>query len=168
MRLGTDWGVTVNQRVLKRVTVEAIGQSSLQRDEFVLTGLGKHHFPIISRRFNIYFGGGLHKGWNSDPEIQDPWGMDLVGGIEFTAARVNISYDFKPAFNFAGGEKSFYSQTGISLRYVMFKKRKYPYEKKNKKGKDDGEGGDWKFWNDWGDKDKVEEKNKDKKKKKKN
>ena len=102
MRLGTDWGVTLNQRVLKRVTVEAIGQSSLQRDEFMLTGLGKHHFPIISRRFNIYFGGGLHKGWNSNPEIQDPWGMDLVGGIEFTAARINISYDFKPAFNFSG------------------------------------------------------------------
>ncbi len=138
MRLGTDWGITARQRLAKRSTLEGILQSSLQREEILLTALYERHFPIISRRFNLYYGGGLHKGWISlDPENEsgapsyDPFGITLVGGIEFTLARLNFSYDLKPAINFRGGAKRIYAQSGVSIRYVLVKKQK----KRRKKSK---------------------------------
>ena len=155
MRLGTDWGLTVKQRVAKKTTLEAILQSSLQREEFTLTLLGEQHYPLISRRLNVYAGAGLHKGWNTAAEelvYEDPFGLSFVTGIEFTLGRLNLSYDFKPAVNITGGEKGFYSQTGVSMRYVLVK-RKWLGKNKNKrkknrkkKGKKDKNKFDWKIW----------------------
>ena len=51
-----------------------------------------------------------------------PLGISGVIGAEITLGRFNISYDFKPAVNLRGGEKTFYSQTGVSVRYVAFKR----------------------------------------------
>ena len=65
MRLGTEWGLTVQQRIAKKTTLEGILQSSLQREEFTLTVLAEQHYPLISRRLNVYAGAGLHKGWNN-------------------------------------------------------------------------------------------------------
>ncbi|MFQ5447350.1 MAG: hypothetical protein ACE5FF_10470, partial [Saprospiraceae bacterium] len=63
----------------------------------------------------------------------------------------NFSYDFKPAINISGGEKRFYTQTGVSIRYVflnnkVYKKhlKKKKKEKRKKEGKGIGDG--WKFW----------------------
>ncbi len=140
-RLGTDWGVSWQQRILKKTTIETIVQSSFFREEALLTVLGEQHNPILGRRFNLYVGGGFHKGWlnqGENSEIKDPFGLTGVFGLEFTLARVNVSFDFKPAVNLVGGEKRIYSQSGFSVRYVLFKKKKYPYEKNKKKS--------WQFW----------------------
>lgn len=155
MRLGTDWGVTVGQRVAKKTTVEAIFQSTLasKRDEVIITGLAKQHFPMASRRFNVYSGAGLHKGWLNSTEFDDPFGVTLIAGIEFTMARVNLSYDFKPAINISGGDKTFYTQTGISARYVLIKrknmnkkKRQRQRAKRRKQKEKEGKKFNWKFW----------------------
>ena len=51
MRLGTEWGLTVKQRIAKKTTLEAILQSSLQREEFTVTVLGEQHrAPILDTR----------------------------------------------------------------------------------------------------------------------
>lgn len=163
MRLGTDWGVTVKQRVAKTASLEAIIQSSLQREETQITLLGEQHFPLISRRFNIYAGGGLHKGWatrdgaEGDPDYKDPFGLSLIAGIEASLGRLNLSYDFKPAVNLSGGSHTIYSQTGISLRYVIVKrpwlkaddKSKRKRQRERSRRKKDGGGFNWKFWEDW-------------------
>lgn len=167
MRLGTDWGVTIGQRVAKKTSFEGIIQSSLasKRDEVILTGMVKQHFPMASRRLNVYSGGGLHKGWLNSTEFEDPFGVTLVAGIEFTIARVNLSYDFKPAINISGGDKTFYTQTGISARYVLIKRknlnkkrRKRQRERRKKQRQRDREDSDkkinWKFWENWGKEDK--------------
>lgn len=148
MRLGTDWGISAQHRVDKRFTIEGIIQSSLFREEVTITALGEQHYPFLSKRFNFYMGGGLHKGWltNSDEvSYKDPFGIDFIAGIEFTMARINLSWDFKPAVNLIGGERTIYSQSGLSLRYVIAKKPLFEGKnKKNRRKKD--KKFNWKFW----------------------
>ncbi len=154
MRLGTDWGVTLQQRIANRTTLEVLLQSSLQREEVLLTVMGEQHLPVISRRFNIYYGGGLHKGWINETDRNDepyanPFGVTFIGGIEMSLARLNISYDFKPAINITGGQHTFYTQTGISLRYIIDKREWKPFSGgKNNKKKNRRKGGgiNWRFW----------------------
>jgi len=120
-RFGTDWGITIQQRVWKHATVEGIFQSSLFREELMLTGLLEHHFPVISKRLNIYAGAGFHKGFNTQDSLtyQSPYGITAIAGAEFTIARFTISYDYKPAFNLYGGENNWYNQSALSVRYVI-------------------------------------------------
>lgn len=140
MRLGTDWGLTVQQRIAPTMTIEAIAQSSLQREEFLLTVMAEKHNSVLGRRFNLYFGGGLHKGWineSSDEGIayKDPFGITAIGGLEFSLGRLNLSYDLKPAINIVGGENNFYTQSGISLRYVFITDKELGGNKRKKRGK---------------------------------
>jgi len=139
LRLGTDWGITIKQRLGGRLTFEGIAQSSLQREELLLTGLLERHMPILGRRLNIYFGGGMHKGWLHTPPLEpgpspaDPFGVTLVGGAELTIGRINVGYDFKPAINIQGGAKRFYSQSGLSVRYVLIKDTKSKKKRRREK-----------------------------------
>lgn len=146
LRMGTEWGFTVQQRILKRTTLELIAQSSLEREEFTLTLLGEEHFPILTKRLNVYLGGGFHKGWGnkssfapedgSENTYTNPYGITMIAGAEITLGRLNISYDFKPAVNLEGGARGFYFQTGVSLRYVIIRKRWKLFKKKI----------NWRFW----------------------
>ncbi|MCB0650509.1 MAG: hypothetical protein KDC85_04475 [Saprospiraceae bacterium] len=146
VRLGTDKGITYKQRIAKRVTLEGIIQSSFQREEAMVTLLAEKHMPFITRRVNFYTGGGFHKGWLSIPEsnlpVKDPFGVTLIAGLEFTAARINVSWDFKPAINIVGGEKRIYSQTGVSVRYVIKKRKVLNLRQNGNKKKKIN----WKFW----------------------
>lgn len=162
LRMGTDWGFTLQQRVLDKVTVEGIVQSSLQREEVLITGMVQQHYPILTKGLNVYLGGGVHKGWNTTdtestepdtPELtENPFGVTMAVGAEMTLGRLNFSYDFKPAFNLKGGEKGFYTQSGVSIRYVIVKnkvfKKMKKKRKKRKKAKAKAKRGEpkWKFW----------------------
>ena len=140
MRLGTDWGLTVKQRVYDNYTAELLLQSSLVRDEVTLTILANRHYNIFTRHLNLYMGGGFHKGWIGADALsegampaQDPFGIDAIFGIETTLGNLNLSYDIKPAINLVGGEKLIYTQTGISLRYRFWKRDKLQWEKSKKR-----------------------------------
>ena len=161
LRMGTDWGFTIQQRVANKLTVEGIVQSSLQREEVLVTGILQKHNALITKGLNIYFGAGLHKGWNTantttevdaPQATNDPFGVTLVGGAEMTLGRFNISYDFKPAINVSGGEKNFYTQSGVSLRYVIVKNKVFKDMQKKKKKrqkskrKSKQETPKWQFW----------------------
>lgn len=143
LRMGTDWGLTIQQRVTKRTTVELILQSSFFRDEGMVTLLGERHTPLISRRFNLYIGGGLHKGWHTvkpiygvdEPERPGPFGITAIAGAEMTIGRLNLSYDIKPALNITGGDKFAYLQSGVSARYVIAKKPFWEEQKKGRKNR---------------------------------
>lgn len=159
MRLGTDWGLTVKHRVASNTTLEGILQSSLQREEAIVTLMGAQHLPFITRRLNVYTGGGLHKGWGGvaldrDGEAyKNPFGISLIGGIELTLARLNVTYDFKPAINLVGGERTVYLQTGISVRYVIIerdrKDNKRIRQRKRKRRRRNNDGFNWRFWENW-------------------
>lgn len=162
LRMGTDWGFTLQQRVLDKTTVEGIVQSSLQREEILVTGMVQQHYPIVAKFMNVYVGGGLHKGWNTSDKVNtepdapvrtdNPFGVSAVIGAEVTLGRLNFSYDFKPAINVKGGEKNFYTQSGVSIRYVIVKNKVFKTlkkkRKKRKKAKAKAKRGEpkWKFW----------------------
>jgi len=139
IRLGTDWGLTVQQRLLKKWTFEGIFQSSLAREETVLTGLAEKHKPLIFKNLNFDAGGGLHKGWskkNGEVSTKSPFGLTFIAGAEMTLGSLNFSFDFKPALNLSGGEKRFYTQTAVSIRYVLLKNKVFKdLSKKHRKKK---------------------------------
>lgn len=144
--VGRTIGVTIQQRVLKHVTIEGILQSDFNRNSSLHLLLERHH-PIISKRFNYYYGGGLSLGReesfvkNRDTkEIIQTYGnvtsgIDLIGGIEMTIASTTISIDYMPNFNMAGREEFFRGQVGISARMVLVKGREQD-KKWRKKSRD--------------------------------
>ncbi|MEM7573206.1 MAG: hypothetical protein AAF433_09910 [Bacteroidota bacterium] len=131
LRLGTEWGASVQLRfpyVHKNFVVEGIIQQSMSKDEGNFTLLGRQHHPFLTRRLNIFMGGGLHFGWTNelDPETAEPygnpWGIDGILGAELTIGRTNLSWDMRPAINFGGGNGGLKWQTGVSVRYVISKR----------------------------------------------
>ncbi|WP_157501243.1 hypothetical protein [Lewinella sp. 4G2] len=130
LRVGTDIGVTAQLRlpqIHKNFVLEGIIQSSLLKNQGNLTLLGKQHQNILSRRVNLFYGAGVHTGWtdelNKDGELaKRPFGIDGIIGAEITFARVNVSYDFKPAINVRGGDRILDTQTAVSVRYVLAKR----------------------------------------------
>ena len=141
LRLGTDWGATGQLRlpmIHKNFVLEGIVQSSLQRKEGTLTLLGKQHQNVLSRRLNIFYGAGVHAGWNNElndetgQTFNGPVGLTGIIGAEVTVARFNISYDFKPAINVSGGESVLYPQTGVSIRYTLAKRNELWDKKKER------------------------------------
>jgi hypothetical protein len=167
VRLGTDLGVSVKMRVPpldENFTGEFIIQSSLERQEGLITLLGEQHFPLITRRINLYAGIGLHAGWleedpDRDLDYKAPAGVSLIGGAELNFKRLNVSVDFKPAINLSGGDKTFYSQSAVTIRYIPFqrydifaspkeKRKRQRQEKRRKKAQDRAASGrkSWQFW----------------------
>ncbi len=128
-RLGTDVGLTAKYRVAHRGALEGILQHSLYHDQSLFTVLYEQHSPIISRRFTLYGGGGLHTGLEStlEGDRNALFGITAIGGVELTLGRVNVSYDFKPVIHLAGSDRIFNAQTAISVRYVFIKNPKRPW-----------------------------------------
>lgn len=131
IRVGTEWGATAQLRfplIHKNFVLESVLLSDIRQDEGTLTLLGKQHQPLLSRRLNLFYGAGLHAGWNNeiDKETGEPFngpkGITGVVGLEATIGKVNLSYDFKPALNIVGGESFLYTHTGVSIRYVIAKR----------------------------------------------
>lgn len=127
IRLGTEWGLSFRQRFLDHTSAEGIVQKGFLSDDVVVTLLAEQHFPVISRRFNLYLGAGLHKGWFTDDkkrEVYDnAFGISTIVGLEYTIGRLNLSYDFKPAINLTGGERAVDFHTGLTVRYVLWKRK---------------------------------------------
>ncbi len=143
LRLGTEWGLSVQHRFAKKWTGEAILQSGFLRPDVLFTVLAERHFALATRNFNVYGGGGLHWAWLSEAgELhRSGGGLSLVGGLELSLGRLNLSYDLKPALTFSR-HRPLLLHTGLSLRYILVKgsvfrkqqrkkkraKRKWPWE----------------------------------------
>lgn len=133
VRLGTDWGLSIKQRIYDNYTGELILQSSLLRDETTLSLLATQHQRLIGKRFNLFFGGGIHQGWLPQSEQEDnlktnPFGLDFIAGIDLTVGGINLSYDLKPGINLTGGYTPLFLQSGLSIRYVLVKHERLPWE----------------------------------------
>lgn len=142
LRLGTEWGATGQFRIGEQETIEGIIQQSFGKDQTMFTTMYEHHQKFIGKRFNVYKGGGVHFGSigeNSNlKDPKNPFGITAVAGIETTLARYNISYDIKPAINLSGGYKTIDFQTGLSVRYVIDKRKVQIFGgKKRKKNSDE-------------------------------
>ncbi len=142
-RIGDGFGITVQQQVAIHTTVEGILQRSFKSSDVTLCVLGEQHKNLLSRGFNLYFGGGLYKTWlekrtNVIVQPSDAWGITPIAGLEITLGKFNISGDFKPLLKLGGGDENtsgFSWQSAISIRYVFAGR----YFKND----------DWKFWKKW-------------------
>lgn len=135
LRLGSNdlsrtIGITANQRVLRHTTLEGIIQSDFSRNT-TSHFLVKQHRPLISKRFNYFYGGGFSFGYEesfvknrSTREITHTYGnsttgIDAIIGVEATLVGTVISLDYKPNFNMSGREEFARGQVGISARWVL-------------------------------------------------
>jgi len=136
-------GLSAQQRVFKKVTLEGIIQSDFDRNT-TFHFLVERHNPIISKRFNYYLGAGVSSGWEESfvkvPDVNQiihtygnpTTGVDLIAGIEMTLAKMVISLDYKPNFNLSGREEFYRSQVGISARMVLVKSKEQDKKKRKR------------------------------------
>ncbi|PZX55415.1 hypothetical protein LV84_02553 [Algoriphagus ratkowskyi] len=127
-------GFTAQQRIAKELTVEGILQSDFKLNT-TFTALLEKHRPIISKRFNYYYGVGatfgVEESFVKEPESNQilhtygnsTVGVDLIGGVELTLLNAVISLDYKPNVNIAGREEFYRGQVGISARMVLVKSK---------------------------------------------
>jgi len=161
VRLDTDWGVSIQQRIANKTTIEGLLQNSFKNDRFLATVLIEQHYPILIKRLNVYAGGGIHKLWetNNDSTFDNPIGLTGIVGAEFTIARVNFSWDFKPMLNIGDNvSQRLDATTALTVRYVLSKRdlvkskdqrQKAKAKKKKKKAKQrKKDGKDEPFWKD--------------------
>lgn len=135
-RIGDGIGVTLQQRILKNVTIEGIAQTGLFNGKSSIDLLAEYHQKFIfTRRFNFYFGGGFHAGEEKDFRFT---GASGIVGLELTIGRLLLSVDYLGQLHFTREE----DVTGlvdhhaaISLRYVLIKKKRKKIFKKKKKKK---------------------------------
>lgn len=127
-------GLTAQQRISKRVSIEGILQSDFKLNT-TFSGLVEKHHPIISKRFNYYYGVGasfgVEESFVKDPENKQilhtygnsTAGVELIGGLELTLLNTVISVDYKPNINLAGRQEFYRGQVGISARMVLVKSK---------------------------------------------
>ena len=117
---GGNYGITLQQRVASRVTIEAI--AGLGERQYSGTVLGQYHFGILGPSLNYYFGAGGHIGHNKDTGGFS--GLDALVGVEYKVAflPVVLSFDFKPTVEFSGDDYARFP-TAFSIRYVFIKRK---------------------------------------------
>jgi hypothetical protein len=126
LRGGYYYGLTLKHFISERSALEALLQS--RWSGFEITGL----YEVHNQAFNVdrlkwYYGGGAHIG--SYDGANTGWGtgnyfivgIDGILGIEynFKEVPINLSLDWKPAFDFVGYSHFFYDGAAFSIRYIF-------------------------------------------------
>ncbi|MBL7813650.1 MAG: hypothetical protein JNL70_01505 [Saprospiraceae bacterium] len=137
LRIGNGIGLTLQQQVAAHTTVEGILQSDFTTKDVTLSVLGEQHYGILRRNLNFYMGAGFYKTWlatdaNLIVQPTNPFGLSMIGGLELTLGKLNLSVDIKPTIKIKGDGKTVQAPLGVSARYVFV----------GRYFKDD----DWKFW----------------------
>jgi hypothetical protein len=141
LRLGTDVGFTIQQRVGNSQTIEGIIQTGLFRRTGQFAALYQQHNSLISKGFNFYYGVGPQIGWYEIRETRETsttGGMALIVGAEMSLGKLILSYDIKPNVNVFGGAPFINVDSAISVRTAIVKKGKYSKKNKQKAGKGNG------------------------------
>ena len=134
LRAGTEIGITIQQRLFKRNTLELILETNRYR--WCTTALIENHNRFIGKRVNFYTGAGGHYG--EERAYGKYYGVTPIVGIEATIAGLTISWDYKPSINLFGGSTYVFHDSGLSIRHVIIKQPKKHFFKnlfKKKKSK---------------------------------
>lgn len=129
-RLGPYLGLTIKHNFDQNSALEAIVEARY-RGMFI-TGLYEYHIPLEAvDGLRLYVGGGAHIGYWSRAVGNTIYGsvergafvgIDGILGLEYTfdSAPINISLDYKPAYNFAYRNYGWgYDNGALSIRYVF-------------------------------------------------
>ncbi len=83
LRVGQEFGLTLKQRIWDHTTIEGIAQTNFLFTKTTTKLFIERHIPVITKRLNIYLGGGIHKTWKtfeSEEYAISPYGVALIGG----------------------------------------------------------------------------------------
>jgi hypothetical protein len=123
-RIGTEAGLTVKHYLNRSVAIEGLG---LMYHRGVRVGaLLEQHFDL-DRRGNtrLFAGAGLHAGYNGrrieTDQLTGSLGVDAIGGVAFIVPNlpIELSLDWKPAWEFAGQPGFSLQRAGVSLRVML-------------------------------------------------
>ena len=128
LRAGYWSGLTLKHFINKNAALEGLFDSRWHG--FNLTGLYEiHNQAFETDRLNWYYGGGAHigfydttnKSWNDNSGNYSIVGIDGILGIEynFKEVPINLSLDWKPAFNLTGGTGFWGDGGALSIRYIF-------------------------------------------------
>jgi hypothetical protein len=128
LRLWYYPGITFKHHISEPAALEFILDT--RRGAFNLTGLYEHHFPLGPENLNLYVGGGAHVGYYRYNDNNKYWGeynggaylgVDGIVGLEYTfeAAPINLSLDWKPAFDLLGYRHFWGDGGALSVRYAF-------------------------------------------------
>ncbi|WP_339924791.1 hypothetical protein [uncultured Cyclobacterium sp.] len=140
---GRMFGLTVQQRIQKGLTIEGILQSDFSYNTTAHVLLERHR-PLLTKRLNYYYGAGVSMGIEESrqkvPESMQiiqtygngTFGVDFIGGVELTLLGINFSLDYKPNINIVGRQPWYSGQVGISARSVLVKGKKQNRKKRQR------------------------------------
>lgn len=128
LRGGLYNGLTIKHFIGDRSAVE--GLLSTRWRGFEITGLYEiHNRAFDIDRLNWYYGAGAHLGfyngdnttWGDVGTAYTVLGVDGILGLEynFSEIPINLSIDWKPAFNFIGYSRFFGEGGALSIRYIF-------------------------------------------------
>ena len=128
LRIGEDYGATIQQRLTKKVTLQGIYYGGFTNEDVHADLLVQRHFPIFTRRTNIFIGAGVGSHWlyNESDETfgQQRYTIPAIVGFEMSFKRLNLSADITPHFVFNDKKPSSFNRiAALSLRYILIKKK---------------------------------------------
>lgn len=133
LRISQGLGLTVQQRIADKLTIEGIAFTNFLTASHVAV-LGEYHGKLVAKRLNWYVGAGIHSGREKGED--NPKGMIAVGGIELAIKRLVLSVDVMPKVNFVGGSKTFdFGAPAVSARYILIERPKTTIGERIQKGK---------------------------------
>jgi hypothetical protein len=129
LRGGFSNGLTIRHFISESTAVEALVQT--RWSGFSVTGLYEiqRNNAFDVDRLNWYYGVGAHLGmynstdytWSNSTGSVLVLGVDAILGMEynFEELPINLSIDWKPAFNVLGGTKFWGDGGALSIRYIL-------------------------------------------------
>ncbi len=124
LRAGVSNGLTVKHFIQSDVALEGILHT--RWEGLVITGLYEVHKNIREvRGLRWFYGGGAHIGsWNSRSDKYPGTtilGIDGIIGLDykFADAPINLSLDYKPAFNIINGGGFWGDEVALSIRFTF-------------------------------------------------
>ncbi len=128
VRFGDDIAISAAQRVSNHTTVQLNHEVGFRNASPQTSAYFIKHTPILTRRLNVFAGVGafvkLNNGINDAPTMVNTYGPSGTLGAEFTIGRLNFAADWSPTLNINKDDPSkFNASTGISLRYVIIKRK---------------------------------------------
>jgi len=142
LRLGNPTiGISLVQRLQQNPsTIEAM--LALNKNQWQINTLYRHHRPIIGKSLNAYLGGGVHLGHVQHTDSLNNaisgmfYGIDPIVGIEMKmlALPINLSAHFKPSIHLIGKHPNTIQwQWGVSARYIIVTERDIKRKQRKKK-----------------------------------
>ncbi|WP_215225274.1 hypothetical protein [Echinicola shivajiensis] len=129
LRAGVTNGLTVKQFLTYDAAVEGIIHTRWKG--LLVTGLYEVHKDIREiQGLKWFYGGGAHLGtwgkktnppFDSDETEYTVFGIDGIIGLDykFVDAPVNLSLDYKPAYNFTDGVTWWGDELALSIRFTF-------------------------------------------------